>query len=82
MAKPYNDKKYELGEPVASMLRDFCVANYNASAKDVIREAVSEHIQQRLNNQEMRERFEKARKKRLGLADKVVKLASNNGEDQ
>ncbi len=50
MAKPYNDAKLKLGNPVASMLKDFCAANYKASAIDVIREAVQEHIEHRLKS--------------------------------
>ena len=80
MAKPYNDAKLKLGEPVASMLKDFCAANYKASAIDVIREAVQEHIERRLKNLEMRERYEKARRERLSLPDKVVRLATNGDE--
>lgn len=76
MAKPYTDKKLGLGEPLASMLQDFCAANYNAAALDVIREALREHIEGRLNNAEMRERYEGARKARLGIPNKIVKLAA------
>lgn len=75
MAKPYTDKKFGLGEPLASMLKDFCAANYNAAALDVIREALREHIERRLNSPEMRERYEAARKTRLGIPKKIVKLA-------
>ena len=81
MAKPYNDAKLGLGEPMASILKDFCAANYKAAALDVIREAVQEHIERRLKNPEMRERYEKARKVRLGLTDKVVRLATNGDRD-
>jgi hypothetical protein len=77
MAKPYNDKKFELGEPSASMLKDFCAANYKAAAKDVIREAIQEHIERRLLNPEMRERYERARRERLGLSEKIVKLVDD-----
>ena len=77
MAKPYNDKKIGLREPTASMLKDFCAANYNAASLDVIREAVQEHIKRRLENSEMRERYDEARKKRMGLPNKVVKLATD-----
>ncbi len=80
MAKPYNDAKFKLGEPVASMLKDFCTANYKAAALDVIREAVQEHIGYRLKNLDMRERYEKARRERLNLPDKVVRLATNGDE--
>ena len=78
MAKPYNDRKFQLGEPIATILRDFCAANYNASALNVIREALQEHIERRLENTEMRERYETARKERMELANKVVRLATNN----
>ena len=74
MPKPYNDKKLQLGEPLATKLKDFCAANYNCSALDVIREAVDEHIKRRLENPEMAERLESARKKRLGVPETVVRL--------
>ena len=78
MPKPYTDKKAQLGEPVATKLRDFCAANYNCSALDVIREAVEEHINRRLENPEMAERFEVARKKRLGVPETVVQLVKKD----
>ncbi len=78
MAKPYNDKKLQLGEPLATRLRDFCAANYNCSALDVIREAVAEHIKCRLENPEMAERFEVARRKRLGVPETVVQLVKKD----
>ena len=74
MPKPYNDKKLQLGEPLATKLRDFCAANYNCSALDVIREALKEHIERRLENPEMAERLETARKRRVGVPDTVVQL--------
>lgn len=74
MAKKYTDKKIGLGEPLASMLQDFCAANYNAPAIEVIRAAINEHIENRLKNQEIKERYERARRERLGQADKVVRL--------
>ncbi len=76
MAKPYNDKKIGLGDPLASKLRDFCDANYRAAALNVIREAVEEHINRRLENPEMRERYEAARRKRLKLPEQVVQLVT------
>ena len=79
MPKPYNDKKLQLGEPLATKLRDFCAANYNCPALDVIREAVEDHINRRLENPEMAERVESARKKRLGLPNTVVELVKKNG---
>ena len=81
MAKPFNDAKWGLGEPVASMLKDFCAANYHAPAVEVIREAVIEHIRRRIENPEMKERVEEARRERLGLSEKVVRLAKNGAHD-
>lgn len=60
MAKPYNDKKFQLGEPLATRLRAFCGASYNCPAIDVIREAVEEHLNRRLKEPEMLERYRKA----------------------
>lgn len=74
MPQKFKGSKIPLGEPLEWMFKDFCAANYNALAIEVIREAVREHIEKRLENPEMKERFEKARKTRLGLADTVVQL--------
>ena len=74
MAKPYNDKKLGLGEPIATKLRDFCAANYRASALDVIREALGDHIDKRLEEPAMRQRYEDARRERLNLPNKVAQL--------
>lgn len=80
MAKPYNDRKIGLREPLATKLRDFCAANYRAAALDVIREAVEEHINRRLEEPAMKERYEAARRKRLGLSEQIVQLVpKNNG---
>jgi len=79
MAKAFNDKKLGLGEPLASRLRDFCAANYRASALDVIREALIEHIDRRLEEPVMRERFEKARRDRLSLPQKIAQLVPKKG---
>jgi hypothetical protein len=78
MAKPYTDKKLGLGEPLASKLRDFCAANYNAAALDVIREALEDHINRRLENPEMKDRYETARCARLDLPKRVAKLVPKN----
>ena len=74
MAKAYNDKKLQLGEPLATKLRDFCAANYNCSALDVIREAVEQHIKVRLENPEMAARVEAARRKRLALPETILQF--------
>ncbi|MBL6653639.1 MAG: hypothetical protein ISP49_18740 [Reyranella sp.] len=61
MAKLYNDKKFQLGEPLATKLRAFLAANYNAAAVDVIRIALEEHINRRLDGDpEIRERYRRA----------------------
>ncbi len=74
MPRIYNDSKLKLGEPLATKLRDFCKANYNAATLEIIREALNEHIDQRLKNPEMKERYEAARRARLKLPDRVVAL--------
>jgi hypothetical protein len=78
MAKLYNDKKFRLGEPLATKLRDFLAANYRGTALDLVREAVEEHIERRLENPEMKERYETARRKRLGVPDQVVQLVTKD----
>lgn len=78
MPKAFNDKKLNLGEPLATMLKDFCSANYSASALSVIREALRDHIERRLQNGEMRERYETARRDRLNLPEKLVKLVGKD----
>ena len=66
MPRAYNDAKWQLGEPWASKLADFLAASYNGSAKQVVREALDEHIDERLANEPaLRERVERFRKKRL-----------------
>ena len=74
MPQKFKGSKIPLGEPLTTQLMDFCAANYNAAALEVIRESVREHIEWRLKNPEMKERFERARQERLGLAKKVVQL--------
>lgn len=82
MAKPYTDKKLRLGEPLASMVKDFCAANYHVDVLNFIRGAIKEHIEQRLKEPAMRERYEKARKERLNLPDKVARLVKKTEEPQ
>jgi hypothetical protein len=58
--------RLELGEPWASDLVDFCAANYKGSQTEVIREALTEHIQGRLAREPViKARFESERQKRL-----------------
>lgn len=71
MPKPSKDARLKLGEPWAGKLKDFCVANYNCPQIEVIREALDEHIDRRLEEPGMRKRFEAARKRRHGSGDNV-----------
>jgi hypothetical protein len=64
MARQGKGARLKLGEPLASDFIDFRAANYNAQEIEVIREALREHIDRRLKNREMRERFERARRER------------------
>jgi|HubBroStandDraft_2_1064218.scaffolds.fasta_scaffold416341_1 hypothetical protein len=53
-------------EPLASDFLDFRLANYEAPEMNVIREALREHIDRRLQEPETRKRFEEARGRRIG----------------
>jgi hypothetical protein len=57
--------RLDLGEPWESDLTDFCAANYDGSKTEVVREALEEHIGRRLQEPEMRARFDRERRKRL-----------------
>ena len=57
--------RLDLGEPWESDLADFSAANYDGSKTKVIREALEEHINRRLQEPEMRARFDRERRKRL-----------------
>jgi hypothetical protein len=60
-------KRLAFPDPLASDFLDFRGANYNAAEMEVIREALREHIDRRLDAEpELRKRFEAARRKRLG----------------
>jgi len=61
-------------EPLASDFLDFRAANYKASEMEVIREALREHIDRRLQETEMKKRFVEARRKRLGSASDKIRL--------
>jgi hypothetical protein len=67
-------KRLAFDEPLASDFLDFRAANYNASEMEVIREAVREHIDRRIQEPEMRRRFDEARRKRLGLNGDKIRL--------
>jgi hypothetical protein len=55
--------RLDLGEPLASDLAAFCAANYNAPQTEVIREALTLHIRERLKEPVIKKRFEEARRK-------------------
>ena len=60
-------KRLAFPEPLASDFLDFRAANYNAAEMEVLREALRDHIDRRLDAEpELRNRFEAARRKRLG----------------
>ena len=75
MPKASKGARFGLGEPWTSDLADFCAANYHAPEREVIREALSAHIEARINAEpELRRRFEEVRKKRLKARDKIVRI--------
>jgi hypothetical protein len=61
-----------LGEPLATELADFCAANYKAQELEVIREAVQAHLDERLKEPKIRERFDAARQRRLRGEKKIA----------
>jgi hypothetical protein len=68
-------KRLAFDDPLASDFLDFRGANYNASEMDVIREALREHIDRRLDAEpELRKRFDAARRKRLGMNGDKIRL--------
>jgi hypothetical protein len=67
--------RLDLGEPWASDLIDFCAVHFKAPATEVIREALDEFIQGRLNAEPaVRKRFDEARKKRLGATGQNIRV--------
>ena len=56
------------------MLADFRRANYNAPEIEIVREALTDHIEQRLREPEMKARFEAARAERLNETGKIARL--------
>jgi hypothetical protein len=66
MPRAYKDSTLKLGEPIASKISDFLAANYNGDFNDLVREAVNEHIDRRLEEPAMKERFERERRNREG----------------
>ena len=58
--------RLRLGEPFQSELADFCAVNYGIDEIKVIRQAVTEHIQRKLaENEGMKRDYEARRKQRL-----------------
>lgn len=65
--------RFKLGEPFDEMLDDFCAAHFNASATEVMRQALSHFIRAELDaNMGMKERYDAARQRRLTGADANV----------
>ncbi len=78
----------ELGEDLALDLAAFCKANYNAPQIVIIREALTEHIEQRLKDPGLRSRFVRAKSELraqmvepLRLIDKGEKQPPQNSPD-
>lgn len=67
----------EVGGTLADDLVDFCAANYRAPEIEVIREALEAHIQERLKEPKMRERFNAARERRLRRQKKPLALVGD-----
>lgn len=67
----------EIGGTLADDLTDFCAANYRAPEIEVIWEALQAHIQERLNEPKMLERFNAARERRLRGQKKPMALVRN-----
>jgi len=65
-----------LGADIDGLLADYSAANYGAPATQIIRAAVKEHIQKRLETEpELRKRFDDAKKERIGPSPlRVVRL--------
>lgn len=58
-------------------LFDFCQANFGASATEIIRQALRAFIDEHLENEpRLKDRFERARKKRLGESENLIQLVN------
>lgn len=81
MTKKTTGSRLNVGEPLASDLTDFCAAHFKCSEIEVVRQAVRELIDRRLEEPDTRKRVEAERKKRLaGDRDNKIKLVHDNGE--
>jgi Arc/MetJ-type ribon-helix-helix transcriptional regulator len=84
MTKPDQDKpkgRLKLPEPLASDLLDFRAANYRAQESEIVQEALREHIDRRLEEPEMKKRFEQARETRLKRTKEPLKLVTQGNDD-
>jgi hypothetical protein len=83
MAKHSTGARYQLGEPLAGDLVDFCEAHYGTSEIEMIRRAVRVFIDSELKTDSAaRTRFDAARKKRLSESRPNVRvLRPDNGRD-
>jgi hypothetical protein len=70
-------KRLAFDEPQASDFLNFRAANYNASEMEVVREALREHMDRRLQEPEMKRRFDEARRRRIGSNGDKIRLLSN-----
>ena len=65
-AKRTSGTRNSLGADTDALLAGWSEANYGASASQIIREAVHEHIQSRIEQEpEMKKRFQRAMQKQL-----------------
>jgi Arc/MetJ-type ribon-helix-helix transcriptional regulator len=79
--KPDKSKGWlKLPEPLASDVEDFLAASYHGRESDLVHEALREHIDRRLEEPEMKRRFERARASRLGRHKEPLKLITPNGD--
>jgi len=70
MARQKTGARFRLGDPLDNDLADFCAANWNCSATEVLRDAVKAFIEAQLTaNEGLQQRYADARKRRLALGD-------------
>ena len=76
MARKSSGARFNLGEPWAGELADFCEAHYGAPEVRIIREALAFFISTQLTAEpETKRRFLEARKKRLENSGNKVAVA-------
>ena len=81
VSKPKSGR-IQLGNPLQNDLADFCEAHYGVPQINIVRRAVIAFIAERLAAEpEMKERYEAARKERLGQAESNIHIIkSDNGD--